>query len=160
MIDKREYYATREWKERRAKCLGNANHQCQILHCENRATIAHHLNYENFGDESPQDLQAVCSSCHDKIHQRDVRQPETSTVWTGIYYTNDAGDRRLMSLYPGFAVDQFAPRKLFSETPEGVVKSYFLNGDFVFQFKEPLDWQTATVRAREITATWEHTNKQ
>ena len=160
MIDKQKYYATCEWKERRAKCLGDAKHQCQILHCENRATIAHHLNYENFGEESPQDLDAVCKSCHDKIHGRDERQPETSAIWTGIYYTNDAGERLLMSLYTGFTIDQFSPHRLFFETPDEVLKSDLLHGDFVFQFDEPLDWQADTMRAREVFASWERANTQ
>lgn len=150
MIDRRKYYTTGEWKERRAKCLEYAKHQCQILHCENRATIAHHLNYDNFGEEAPQDLQAVCRSCHDKIHERDERQPESSAIWTGIYYTNDAGERRLMSLYPGFTVDHYSRRKLFSETPDEVLNSYFRHGDFVFHFDKPLDWQAATKQARDV----------
>ncbi len=41
---------------------------CKV--CGKKAIIAHHINYENLGNEKSKDLMSVCYRCHEKIHKR------------------------------------------------------------------------------------------
>lgn len=43
---------------------------CEVRWCSNRATQVHHLTYARLGRELPEDLMAVCTTCHKKIHGR------------------------------------------------------------------------------------------
>lgn len=57
-----------EWQERREAVLSRDDHTCQV--CKIRpAEQVHHLSYANLGDEPLEDLQAVCSACHEAIHE-------------------------------------------------------------------------------------------
>jgi len=63
----REYLQTPHWKYVRAKALRAANHQCCRCHKE-RAFPVHHLSYKHLGQETPEDLQALCGNCHLAAH--------------------------------------------------------------------------------------------
>lgn len=62
-----KYIMSDEWVEKRAGAIARAGGRCEV--CRHaRATQAHHLTYARLGDERPEDLQAVCVSCHARHH--------------------------------------------------------------------------------------------
>ncbi len=63
-----EYYETEEWKQRRKAVLKKAGHKCK--YCGERARQAHHNTYRHFKNERRGELEAVCFSCHKKIHKK------------------------------------------------------------------------------------------
>jgi len=40
--------------------------QCEL--CDKKATVRHHLTYDNYGNEQPDDLVDLCKSCHFLVH--------------------------------------------------------------------------------------------
>lgn len=64
------YYGSDQWLERRALVLKRANYVCEGCG-KAKATQAHHITYDHFGDEFLFELLAVCEPCHSRIHGRD-----------------------------------------------------------------------------------------
>jgi 5-methylcytosine-specific restriction endonuclease McrA len=71
------------WKVVRQCCMENAKYICQAkttcvtgvpIRCSRRATEAHHLTYIRLGHELPEDLMAVCDSCHRAMHNRTAKR--------------------------------------------------------------------------------------
>lgn len=61
------YMRSDEWKALREKKLEACQHKCECEGgCYREATQIHHLHYETLGDESFEDLQALCAKCHMK----------------------------------------------------------------------------------------------
>ena len=60
------YLAAPDWRERRNQAMERAGGRCEI--CARPAVDVHHRTYRNVGAEPPQDLLAVCRSCHSVIH--------------------------------------------------------------------------------------------
>ena len=59
------YMRSDEWKALREKKLEACQHKCECEGgCCREATQVHHLHYETLGNESLQDLQALCAKCH------------------------------------------------------------------------------------------------
>ena len=65
------YLNSLEWAGMRDIILARASGICEVCG-KNKAAHVHHLTYERFGAERPEDLQAVCIPCHSAIHERDV----------------------------------------------------------------------------------------
>ena len=59
-----------EWQARRAATLARAGHRCQACGTRGARLDVHHNTYENYGDEKPQDLVALCLECHALFHGR------------------------------------------------------------------------------------------
>lgn len=58
------YLASPAWAARRAAVLRRAGGVCEV--CRNApATQAHHLTYDHIGNERPDELVAICRSCHE-----------------------------------------------------------------------------------------------
>jgi hypothetical protein len=57
-----------KWKALRKKVIERAKGFCEGCG-QNKATQAHHLNYDRVGDEMLFDLVAVCEGCHKKVHK-------------------------------------------------------------------------------------------
>jgi 5-methylcytosine-specific restriction endonuclease McrA len=68
-----------DWAAKSLAVKRRAGFQCErILADGTRCPVkgrleAHHITYENFGAEGFADLVAVCSKCHDAIHNRGLR---------------------------------------------------------------------------------------
>jgi len=62
-----DYLDTKHWKEVRTKIRRRARGWCERCHIRPRADI-HHLNYECLGNESKNDVVAVCHYCHEFLH--------------------------------------------------------------------------------------------
>ena len=61
----KEYIRSDEWKALRQKKLEACQHKCECEGgCYREATQVHHLHYNTLGNESLQDLQALCAKCH------------------------------------------------------------------------------------------------
>lgn len=60
-----EHYASEEYRTIRKQALIRDNYKCQK--CGNEAEEVHHLTYDNFPNEKIEDLQSLCSNCHNKI---------------------------------------------------------------------------------------------
>ncbi len=60
-----EHYATERYRNLRKNALVRDNYKCQIY--SRQAEEVHHLTYENFPNEKLEDLQSLCSKCHNEI---------------------------------------------------------------------------------------------
>lgn len=63
-----EYLASPEWAAIRAKVLRRSGGQCEGC-ADREADEIHHLSYEHVGEEFLFELVALCSACHDRVHQ-------------------------------------------------------------------------------------------
>lgn len=64
-----DYLRSAEWQEKRIPVMERAKGKCEV--CElNEATDVHHNTYDRLGAELPEDLNAVCSFCHNVLHGR------------------------------------------------------------------------------------------
>lgn len=61
------YLESSEWTEKSRSTIAAAGGVCSMCNSR-RATQAHHLTYERVGEELPEDLAAVCLSCHKQQH--------------------------------------------------------------------------------------------
>ena len=61
------YLRSPEWESKRQEKLESCQYKCQCEGgCHRQATQIHHLHYDTLGNESLQDLQALCAKCHMK----------------------------------------------------------------------------------------------
>lgn len=63
----KEYLCTAEWWARRNRAVERAGGYCENC-LSSRATCVHHLTYERVFNELPDDLIALCDSCHEGVH--------------------------------------------------------------------------------------------
>ena len=65
MVDYQKYMRSKEWKAKRQDKLEACDHKCECEGgCYRKATQIHHLHYDTLGEESMDDLQALCPKCH------------------------------------------------------------------------------------------------
>lgn len=73
----KEYLASAKWKKKRKEAIkraGNKCEKCGKFKWECRLDV-HHLTYDNFRNERPEDLEVVCYSCHkiaDKKREQEI----------------------------------------------------------------------------------------
>ncbi|APX99464.1 HNH endonuclease [Lacinutrix venerupis] len=60
------YLQSNIWKKKREWVLKNVDYKCE--RCGKKALLVHHKTYDRVGYENPEDLMAVCKSCHGKEH--------------------------------------------------------------------------------------------
>ena len=61
----KKYIKSQEWKEKRQAELEACDFKCECDGgCIREATQIHHLHYDTLGNESMEDLQALCAKCH------------------------------------------------------------------------------------------------
>jgi len=60
----RSYLRSTQWREKRKEFLEMAGYECEECG-ESEGLQVHHLNYENLGDESEDDVQVLCRECHE-----------------------------------------------------------------------------------------------
>jgi len=62
------YLNSKDWHDKRNIMLKYAEYKC--CRCNETENLqVHHLNYNTIGNESLNDLEVVCNSCHNKIHK-------------------------------------------------------------------------------------------
>ena len=65
MLNYQKYMRSKEWKVKREEKLEACDHKCECEGgCYRKATQIHHLHYDTLGEESMEDLQALCPKCH------------------------------------------------------------------------------------------------
>src|SRR6266851_864525 len=64
------YIESEHWRVLRAEVLRRAGHQCLACGRRGPLDVHHAYGYRNLGRERPEELQAVCRSCHDAVHGR------------------------------------------------------------------------------------------
>jgi nucleoside 2-deoxyribosyltransferase len=67
-VNYKEYLKTDHWATVRDEALERCNYRCQLCDKENTALNIHHNNYRNLYKETPSDVIALCSKCHEKFH--------------------------------------------------------------------------------------------
>jgi len=72
----KEYIASAKWKKKRTEALRRAGYRCEKckIHNSVRRLDVHHLNYEHFKNERPEDLIVVCAECHFKADRERERK--------------------------------------------------------------------------------------
>ena len=66
-VDYQKYLQSEEWKTKRRAKLDDCRGRCECEGgCFRQATQIHHLHYDTLGNESFDDLQALCPKCHMK----------------------------------------------------------------------------------------------
>ena len=66
----RRYLMSEDWRERRKELLEEANYECE--ECGEKATVIHHLKYDNLGEEElGEDVMVLCKECHEDKHLED-----------------------------------------------------------------------------------------
>ena len=76
-----EYLRTTEWQQVRWFALHRDAHACVV--CGDRERIeCHHRTYTHRGEERPEDVHALCSSCHERHHVAETaaREPASAEV--------------------------------------------------------------------------------
>jgi hypothetical protein len=63
-----EYLQTPEWRMRRQRKLGQADHRCSFCNRYHPSLNVHHRTYQNLGEELDSDLTVLCPNCHEKHH--------------------------------------------------------------------------------------------
>ena len=58
------YLKSPEWREKRKEFIDLANNECQECGCNEHLQV-HHLNYDNIGDETEDDVEVLCKECHE-----------------------------------------------------------------------------------------------
>lgn len=64
-----KYLDSPEWAERRKYKLEQTGHRCQGCGDDERLEV-HHLSYQRFGHERPEELMVLCHLCHMHEHGR------------------------------------------------------------------------------------------
>ena len=81
-----EYLKSPDWKERRKELMEEAEEICD--ECGEKATVLHHLNYNNLGFEIlDEDVVALCKECH-KEKQKAEADPDQFrfvSIYNGRY---------------------------------------------------------------------------
>lgn len=69
-----KYLDSPKWRAKRKLVIARDQHQCQakLDGCTNAAEHVHHLTYDHLFNEPLFELVAVCRSCHNKIHGREL----------------------------------------------------------------------------------------
>lgn len=81
----RAYLQSDVWKEKRNQVLSRANGKCEKCKAIIFDPDVHHLNYDRVGgNETPDDLLVLCSSCHKGADAE--RDAETDERRTDAYY--------------------------------------------------------------------------
>lgn len=72
----RKYIRSREWKIFSDKIKESRGNKCEECGVSRKDSIlhAHHLTYERFMNELPEDIQVLCVECHDKKHPEKHRR--------------------------------------------------------------------------------------
>ena len=67
-MDYHEYLNSANWRILRVIVIQRCGGICERCHRWSVVNV-HHLTYERFGNERPEDLLGVCSKCHEELHR-------------------------------------------------------------------------------------------
>ena len=63
-----EYIRSAKWRRKAKAAMARAGENCERCGCSklSRRLEVHHVNYDRFKNEFPEDLQVLCVACHEK----------------------------------------------------------------------------------------------
>jgi 5-methylcytosine-specific restriction endonuclease McrA len=64
-----EYLLSEEWAKIRNDLFQTRGKECQRCGSKNQIQV-HHLTYDNWKNEEPQDLEILCAKCHKSEHKK------------------------------------------------------------------------------------------
>ncbi|MBV9327469.1 MAG: HNH endonuclease [Chloroflexi bacterium] len=64
------YLGSERWRLLRADVIRRAGYRCSACGRGGRLDVHHARGYRNLGNERPEELQALCRTCHEAIHAR------------------------------------------------------------------------------------------
>lgn len=70
-----KYLRSPTWRKLRARVLGRDGRQCRLCGARSNALEVHHLTYERFTQELPEDLITLCHGCHESVHSTQTHLP-------------------------------------------------------------------------------------
>ncbi len=73
MIQYAKYINSDKWKSFRLSIIKQRGHRCEVCMNEDKVIHAHHLTYERFMNELPEDIQLLCVDCHRNVHQKEYK---------------------------------------------------------------------------------------
>lgn len=88
----KKYIRSSLWGIRKFLAIKKANNACENCFKDKVKLSVHHLNYENFGNESIDDLMVLCDDCH-HILDKDKR----SKRWS--FCSNHRGHPNILESY-------------------------------------------------------------
>jgi 5-methylcytosine-specific restriction endonuclease McrA len=62
------YLQSSAWRSFRRDYILDCGYKCQMCGLSTRFLQVHHKTYKNVGNEKPEDVIAICESCHQKTH--------------------------------------------------------------------------------------------
>lgn len=73
------YINSKEWKDFRLSIIKERGYKCEKCGNEKKVIHAHHLTYERFMKELPEDIQLLCVTCHEQVHQKPKKKKVIET---------------------------------------------------------------------------------
>lgn len=86
--DYKSYISSKEWRLKRAQALARSKYLCERCGLSKWSSKleVHHKSYENFKHEPLDDLEVLCSACHEKAD--DERREEVADHIADVQYRN------------------------------------------------------------------------
>ncbi len=72
-----EYINSAKWKDFRQSIITHRGYACEKCGCTDKVIHAHHLTYERFMNELPEDIQLLCVPCHEEVHNKKIGKHST-----------------------------------------------------------------------------------
>ena len=69
-----DYINSHKWKAFRDEILTTRGRKCEVCGKTEGEMHVHHLHYQNFRHEKPEDVQVICRGCHN-LHHFGVQEP-------------------------------------------------------------------------------------
>jgi len=73
-IEYADYINSQKWKSFRLSIIKERGYKCEKCGANNRIIHAHHLTYERFMKELPEDIQLLCVLCHKEVHNKKLNK--------------------------------------------------------------------------------------
>ena len=114
-MDYRKYIKSAEWKVKRQAKLEDCHGICECEEgCCRKATQIHHLHYDTLGNESFEDLQALCAKCHMK--KSGVREfygnvPEVCCLKKSVNPIDEEYEKKVQALLPTAIMNELEAKK-------------------------------------------------
>lgn len=73
-IEYADYINSQKWKTFRLSIIKQRGYKCEKCGADDKIIHAHHLTYERFMNELPEDIQLLCIVCHKNHHKKERKE--------------------------------------------------------------------------------------
>jgi 5-methylcytosine-specific restriction endonuclease McrA len=70
-----KHISSAQWKSLKREVIEQRGNRCERCEKESAPLALHHLHYDSFGNEQPEDVALLCAECHKEAH------PRATTTW-------------------------------------------------------------------------------